>query len=438
MAIVSLLIAACQAGEEQASEANSESETVELIKSVVASCSPTGFMVDRCWPDGALLSVGAPVQHQSDVTSAVQQWNALLEPAAFLGAPRFASSVGATGDVVIEVFGTAPYCDRVDLSTQPATIRLYNQNDPQCAASNVGDFISVLKHGLGHVLGWTNNVHTRGVAGISDNCIMYLGAQSRPVGGDVCLHDVEAVFRAYQGSTIPNEYFEWRVAQKTDLRTQPLTLPRGAQFVLTLTEAASTAPPAAASFSLPRTPSEMTWNSSLTTVATVGTDGVVTAVGNGTARIRATLPTSRLPLTGYVAWSPLAVRGDGFDVTVVDPPLRVIDITTPEGPPLTRDGYHTFTAVWTGGPGGTPDSVRWQIDDSRTGPGIDVTIMRRGSMELTRLIQAGSYSLQFTALPYKSGQAGSAYAEDYPVCTDNGGLAGTDADEGCGGGGGIE
>jgi hypothetical protein len=62
MVLVSLLIAACQAGEEQASEEGSESETVELTKSVAASCAPTGFMVDRCWPDGALLSVGAPVQ----------------------------------------------------------------------------------------------------------------------------------------------------------------------------------------------------------------------------------------------------------------------------------------------------------------------------------------------------------------------------------------
>jgi hypothetical protein len=257
----------------------------------------------------------------------------------------------------------------------------------------------------------------------------------RPVGGDVCLHDVEAVLLAYRGLSLPAAYFQSAIAQKTDLRTAPLTLQRGAQFTLALTQAATTAPPAASAVLLPREPSQVTWTSSNPAVATVSTSGVVAATGNGTAQIRATMPPAQLPPTGYVAWSPLAVLGDGFTLTVVDAPLRITDISTPEGPPLTRAGYHTFTAAWTGGPGGTPDSVRWQIDDTRTGPGIDVTIMRRGSLDLTRLIQAGDYSLQISALPYKAGQPGSAYAEDYPVCTGDGGLSGTDAEGGCGGGG---
>jgi hypothetical protein len=313
---------------------------------------------------------------------------------------------------------------------------MFSSDRPECVAANTGDFTSVLKHALGHVLGWTNVVHKQGVPGISDNCIMYLSAERlRPVGGDVCLHDVEAVLLAYRGLSLPAAYFQSAIAQKTDLRTAPLTLQRGAQFTLALTQAATTAPPAASAVLLPREPSQVTWTSSNPAVATVSTSGVVAATGNGTAQIRATLPPAQLPPTGYVAWSPLAVLGDGFTLTVVDAPLRITDISTPEGPPLTRAGYHTFTAAWTGGPGGTPDSVRWQIDDTRTGPGIDVTIMRRGSLDLTRLIQAGDYSLQISALPYKAGQPGSAYAEDYPVCTGDGGLSGTDAEGGCGGGG---
>lgn len=119
--------------------------------------------------------------------------------------------------------------------------------------------------------------------------------------------------------------------------------------------------------------------------------------------------------------------------------MRVTDISTPDGPPITWQGVHVFSASWIGGAGGAPDSIRWRIDDTRTGPGIDDSVMVRGSLELQRLIQDGSYSLQFTALPYQGGQAGSAYAEDYPVCTGGGaGSSGTDADAGCGAGGGLE
>ena len=52
-----------------------------------------------------------------------------------------------------------------------------SSNLPDCVAANNGDFTSVLKHALGHVLGWTNVVHKQGVPRISDNSVMYLSEE---------------------------------------------------------------------------------------------------------------------------------------------------------------------------------------------------------------------------------------------------------------------
>jgi hypothetical protein len=214
-AALALSLAGCGAGEEGAFPDEPEAQAVDGVKSVVASCQSTGFMVDRCWPDGSNLTITATEAFRPALIAAVAQWNALLEPAAALNAPRFSVSQGTTGDVVVEVFGTtAPYCDRVDLSTVPARLLMFSSNLPDCVAANTGDFTSVLKHGLGHVLGWTNVVHKQGVPGVSDNCIMYLSEdRSRPVGGDVCLHDVEAVFLAYRRLPLPAAYFPSAIAQ---------------------------------------------------------------------------------------------------------------------------------------------------------------------------------------------------------------------------------
>jgi hypothetical protein len=440
------LLAGCN--EEEANEPEEEAFAVSR-EGVAAlewdpSCDSQGPFV-RCWQSSSEIDVGiTPAAYLPELATVLNEYNVLLRQGSAFS-PEFALDSGLGADVRVSVYATAPsYCGKINVTVKPFVVSLYSSLDPQCTGANVGDLERVLKHELTQALGWVDQAEgyasRHGGVGISDNCSLFLPSPVKILNPYVCLHDVQAAFMRYSGEPFPlapEEYFGRPIFQASDLDRSPLSLWIGDTAQLEITRFVSDSPPSAYPVQIQRTLVQANLESSDLAVANVSATGLVVASGSGAAWIK--VRPQAVP--GYRAWMPFAVLGDSVRVTVAAPPppppapLRITDIWTPEGPPLTQAGSHTFTATWTGGPGGTPDSVRWQIDDTRTGPGIDVTVMRRGSMQLTRLIQAGDYSLQFTALPYKGGQAGFAYAEDFPVCTGDGGQAGTNAEGGCGGGG---
>jgi hypothetical protein len=152
-------------------------------------------------------------------------------------------------------------------------------------------------------------------------------------------------------------------------------------------------------------------------------------VGQSFVRIR---PQAGAVGAQFLLWSGLRRRGDSVRVSVDSVPMRVVDITASSGPPITAEGPVTFTAAWVGGAGAPPDSVRWQVDRSTNGPGIDTTAV--SGLDFVYVVEAGSYSLQVFATPFAGNRLRGGYAEDYPVCTGSGGGGeGTQRDEGCGG-----
>jgi hypothetical protein len=384
-----------------------------------------------------------------DLQPVVDEYNQLLvQGREFAPELRVASSSGSGVNVVVEV-AAAAYCGKIDVSQKPFQVTIISATDARCVAANIGSVSSTLRHELTQALGWVDQAEQyavkQGGVGVSDNCSLALPNAPKVLNPFVCLHDVEGIFRAYRNLPLADsgrEYWSRPILQRSDLSATPRVLTAGSSTQLTITQFASDSPPSAYPVVVSRSASQAIWTSRHEQVATVSTSGVVTALSAGETRVVVRPDTSSLPAAMQV-WSPFLLFGDSVNVTVAappaPPPLRIVDIATPEGPPIVREGLHQFSASWSGGNGSAPDSVRWQLDDTRTGPGIDVTIMVRGSLNLIRAIQGGSYSLQVTALPYQGGASGSAYAEDYPVCTEGGaGSSGTDADAGCGGGGGLE
>src|SRR5690606_4121222 len=97
------------------------------------------------------------------------------------------------------------------------------------------------------------------------------------------------------------------------------------------------------------------WSTTNSSAATVS-GGVVTAVGPGTATIRA-LPHQS---SSYHRAHPFRNSGVSTTVMVTSPPPEFI-VTTDEMPIITV-GTHTFTAHL-----GSPGSIIfWKVDDSRT------------------------------------------------------------------------
>lgn len=107
------------------------------------------------------------------------------------------------GGISITVHSTASaYCGGTSPGTggQVGGVNVWPSSDGNCTGKKSGTLQAVLTHELAHVLGW-NSGHG-GLPGsrtsLTANCTTFIPgtSSSDPISDNVCLHDVEALFRA--------------------------------------------------------------------------------------------------------------------------------------------------------------------------------------------------------------------------------------------------
>lgn len=345
------------------------------------------------------------------LSSAVSAWQSRLASTGLEGLPTFtytASSSLAEATATGTGLGTS-FCG----SWTQATKTLQVIEATGCSTGqSTGALASLLRHEVGHAVGWIGgNTHR----GLPSHCIMYL-PDDRSINSNICTHEVEGILAGYGLVAYPaEEFFSTPFVVGSASGMVPRTLQVGDTLTLTpggyLLELGG---------EVPNTESAYSWSSSNTSVATV-VQGHVRAVGAGTTSVY-TVP---LQGSGYFLAHPFRSAGASTTITVAAPPPQPPEIRLDQVP-VWDEGYHTFTYV---GPG-TPGSLTWYIDDSRTiGIEPDTTITTTG-WTLTIYITAGSYNLRVSA---------AGITHDFPVCTRNGGAnllddegpVGTDAVAGC-------
>lgn len=411
--------------------------------SVRAGCTPRSFSFDVCWETDRIINVGIAFEYRDDLDEAVGDWNELLLERGAILSPRFIAQTGTAENVNVTVSGSGPlYCGTVAGSATTYTIAI--QSSAQCGDFHTGTLRDALKHELSGVLGWIDYTEGLTVAGVSDRCAVSLPeVEPKRLNSNVCLHEVEGVFRAYRADSLPTGFWGEPVLHHSNLDTAAVaTLLAGQTHQVTLS-ALHSQPPASYPVSFAFGPDSMTWSSSNGTVATVSSTGLVTASAAGSTYIRAQPRPDRVP-ANYAVWTPLALFGDSVQVTVTTPPssgsFRITGITTPAGPPIVSEGQHVFTATISGAQPGVGTTVLWYVDFSDNGFGWD-QIQSTTTGTYSVLVHGGSYHLRVYGVPYQqlgdSTAVGGGYTADLPVCTGQalGGGAGTDAPEGCGGGG---
>lgn len=410
---------------------------------VRAGCTPRSFSFEVCWETDRIINVGIDPAHLDALDAAVFDWNRLLNERGSILSPRFTSQSGTAENVNVTVSGSGPlYCGTVSGSGTTYTIDI--RSTAQCSDFHTGTLEEALKHELSGVLGWIDYTEGLTVAGVSDQCMVSLPeVEPKRFNSDVCLHEVEGVFRAYRADTLPTGFWGEPVLHHSNLDTAAVaTLLAGQSHQVTLS-ALHSQPPVSYPVSLAFGPDSMTWSSANSAVATVSATGLVTGASAGSSYIRAQPRPDRVP-TNLVVWTPLALFGDSMRVTVTTPPsggsFRITEITTPAGPPLVTEGHHVFTAAISGAQPGVGTTVLWYVDFSDNGYGWD-QIQSTTTGTYSVFVHGGSYHLRVYGVPYQqfgdSTAFGGGYTADLPVCTGQAlaGGEGIDAPEGCGGGG---
>lgn len=423
-AIAVLLVAACQ----DRAAPTDEAEDV-LVRQVPAmsrtGCDPTTFSFAVCWWGHSNISVKVPESvlawRYDQIISAADSWNYLMK-GGVPGAPYLTVSRGVGGDVaVVFVPGAGDvFCGSADGVGQSYTISFYPAAHADCTGDALGSVEEVFLHEVAHVIGWEKAAEGVQYAGISDHCALHLKSD-HTFNQQVCLHEVEGVFRAYREIGVPGDFWARGVLQHSNLGSAQINLQVGQTRQLQISSLFSD-PPASYPLSHSVGPTNMALTSTSSTVASVSGSGLVTALAAGTTRIRVKGRQDQLP-SNRLLWSPLEVKGDSVLVVVTaDTILRVTNVTSPGAPPFTTSGNKALTAAIAGAAPSPAVQVTWQVDFSDNGPGWDVT--QNGGTTFTLFVPGGSYSMSIKATPKQGGKTGAAFQSQWPVCTGGAGTLG--------------
>lgn len=380
-------------------------------------CTPTTFSFRVCWLGNSAIGIKVPSSVSEEDFRAIEavmlEWNKLLgegKP----GVPSFNLGRGTGGnvDVVFAATSTSGYCGAMSGDRQHHTITLYPSNHARCTNSPIGGVEQVMRHELAHAIGWTDGAEGRQVVGTSDHCaVNNAGLMFR---GQVCLHEVEGVFRAYNGDSVPTEFWATAILKQTNLDTNQIKLSVGQTKQLAVSQLYSI-PPAAYYVALPATASMLTFRSAAPVVANVSGAGLVSALAAGSARIQVSGNPAQIP-AGMMLWRPNRVKGDSVRVVVEpDTLLRVTNVTSQGAPPFTVGGTKTFVATVKGALPSPAVQVTWAADFSYNGPGIDYSAT--GGTSTSIVVPGGSYRIELRATPKQGNKTGAAYQSQWPVCT---------------------
>ncbi len=359
----------------------------------------------------------------NEVGTAVSAWRNRLSATGFSDLPTFKTTafLSQAEATVTGAHQGTEFCGTWNNTTRVLTVYA----DAGCNNfDNTGPLPALLLHEVGHAVGWTGGSVDKTIfaTAAAEHCVMNLPSDGS-INSTICAHEIEGALAGYGlVSYDPGNFFNtpfvvgangWAPLQM--LTGQVDTLSPG-EWQL---DAGGTVSGSGGNYS---------WSTTNSAVATVSA-GIVTAVGPGTATIRA-LPHQS---SSYHRAHPFRNAGVSTTVTVTSPPPEFI-VTADEMPIITV-GTHTFTAHL-----GTSGSIIfWKVDDSRTTTvDPDTTFMTIGqTVQLP--VGTGSYTLTFKVALTPSP---IVWQEQHiPVCTDgNPALlagaddesgGGTDAVEGC-------
>lgn len=422
---------------------------------VAAECSPPSLDgTTRPWGCGEtvlLLYQEGEQEVSNAIDGAMARWNDAFTAERGHVVPRFTRITQAVADTsgqrrtvrVIRHGSGSSWCDATNVSGAGKAINLYPAG-PQCDG-NAGSLDAVLVHALGHALGLSSSMHKYGVPGISNHCTIHLPSST---GGDpdpgsindgLCQHEIDVVLMIYGAypkdyPTAPAEFWGKHILSRVGLpdslrlrvdETRVLA-PAGPYF------ANGQNSPSIAGVSL-------TWTTDAQDVAKVEAVNVLKPSSPGIARVKAVVRSLGLPASVRRS---VRLRegstGHQVDVTVTPavwaPGFRVTNILGPAAP-LNGGQAYSFTTTVVNSGGYENLRVTWRLIKSHAP--ADTQVVANTANYLSAFVPAGSYSLRVVATPRDvvSGNTGSAFVRDYPVCTGQvlfGGGASTDAPQGCG------
>lgn len=317
--------------------------------------------------------------------------------------------------------GSGPFCGGVSPGGSGVTgpLNVWPSSDINCSNKKTGSLTAVLTHELSHILGW-NSGHggDSAAAVLTENCTTFnvkFGTPD-PINASVCLHDVEALFRAHSsGSGWPHAwtYFRSPILWTTNAPDHD-SIPVNSSAQIPMTQWVP----------LPGTPvnrshSHLTWTESTALFSVDGSGNVTTGGTLGSAKLF--LKATSTPPSGYLVWTPFKEKGDSVTVTVITPPTHpdfYVDSLTADQQPVIYGGMRTFTVHFDNLQWG-PLTTEWWVDDPRTTGTVPDTTFTKSGASATFLVDGGEYGLEIRV----RGKVGSVYSMGgtwstffFPVC----------------------
>lgn len=299
-------------------------------------------------------------------------------------------------------------------------MNVWEASHTQCSGAKSADLTTVITHELSHVLGW-NSAHggyPGSLTSLTQDCATFTAdpADSGPLSGNVCLHDVEALFRARLNSNgwpYDPDYFSTPILWTTNAPAHD-SIPASSVAQIPMTQWVP----------LPGTPvnrshSHLTWTESTALFSVDGSGNVTTGATLGSAKLF--LKATSTPPSGYLVWTPFKEKGDSVTVTVITPPPHpdfYVDSLTAYQQPVIYGGMRTFTVHFDNLQWG-PLTTEWWVDDPRTTGTVPDTTFTKSGASATFLVDGGEYGLEIRV----RGKVGSVYSMGgtwstffFPVC----------------------
>lgn len=290
--------------------------------------------------------------------------------------------------------------------------------------------------------------HTLGQPGYSDHCASFLPPPGTGVNGQVCQHEIEYIYQAYnqrEGGFSQTAFWDHPVV--TGVQTTPfkIDIDQGEAILFTVDKL---------QFLRGNRPSvdagATTYNLRTEPEGLLGIGDSLVGRNPGSGKLVVDVLT--VP-SEFIQSTELGVNHQLISLVVKDTtppcnpfvPLATTAITADEEPAIINVGPHTFTATFDGCPNGQI-TFDWTFDPSALGMPT-TTINDVVGTSTTYSVANGNYTLAVTARPSDTQTTGFLMTRFVNVCTDppggGGGLllreddgGGTNATAGCGGGGG--
>jgi len=407
------------------------------VSALVATCgfeNGYGYIPD-CWSPSYTIQLQiAPSAYQTFQQDAVDDWNFYLTQDAL--SPRLRVNPGNSSDDVTTIASEngASYCGTFAQDRSSITIRSFGSGGSCQSNAHVGSWSAAYRQELAGVLGWSEGVEQAGLnlfeSGLTTHCVLYLDPTppngSRFINPYVCAHEADGIIRAYRGQagTVGvGRMFRDTLYMHASLHATSSSVSVGDSVQVladsfysggfgsgdpALSEVRGHIPVAKTAAA-----ANVQWFQRGNRLTSRG-NGWFVATSQGPAWVGVRATGSSSAATRW--WVPLQQRGDSLALSVDPAPLSPF-IVISDQTPIISEGLHLFTSQF----GGSPSTVYWQVDDSRTiGTDPDTTFSTSGQSVWLN-VGAGSYTLRFRVSTVPDPQHPAVWHEqDIPVCTEEG------------------